>query len=179
MDMNLGGSGRCWKTGKPTVLQPTGSERVRHDLVTDQQQRDTNEWLLAMITLLQTEGYEISATSLPSSNDNTLFRRPSGFSQKTYLWPTSISLVLQSVSCPVPFQFSRYFNCSITLSVKVLWHWVPQSWQVDYLISDYFSTWPSGAEYPLTRILTKGLPIGRNRNTEQGSCVYSIPQTKI
>ena len=67
------------------MLQPTGSERVRHDLVTDQQQRDTNEWLLAMITLLQTEGYEISATSLPSSNDNTLFRRPSGFSQKTYL----------------------------------------------------------------------------------------------
>ena len=53
--------------------------------MTDQQQRDTNEWLLAMIALLQTEGYKISATSLPSLNDNTLFRRPSGFSQKTYL----------------------------------------------------------------------------------------------
>ena len=35
MDMNLGSSGRCWKTGKPTVLQSMGLQRVTHDLVTD------------------------------------------------------------------------------------------------------------------------------------------------
>ena len=33
-------SGRQWRTGKPGVLQSTGSQRVRHDLVTEQQQKD-------------------------------------------------------------------------------------------------------------------------------------------
>ena len=32
-------SGRWWRTGKPGVLQFKGSHRVRHDLVTGQQQR--------------------------------------------------------------------------------------------------------------------------------------------
>ena len=31
-------SGRCWKTGKPDVLQSMGSQRVRHDWATEQQQ---------------------------------------------------------------------------------------------------------------------------------------------
>ena len=29
-------SGRCWRTGRPRVLQSTGSQRVRHDWVTEQ-----------------------------------------------------------------------------------------------------------------------------------------------
>ena len=32
-------SGRWWRTGKPGVLQPMGSQRVRHDWDTEQQQR--------------------------------------------------------------------------------------------------------------------------------------------
>ena len=32
-------SGRWWRTGKPGVLQSMGSQRVRHDLVTEQQKR--------------------------------------------------------------------------------------------------------------------------------------------
>ena len=35
MDMNLTNSGRQWRTGKPGVLQFMGSQRVRHDLVTE------------------------------------------------------------------------------------------------------------------------------------------------
>ena len=31
-------SRRWWRTGKPSVLQSTGSQRVRHDFVTEQQQ---------------------------------------------------------------------------------------------------------------------------------------------
>ena len=31
-------SGRWWRTGKPNVLQSMGSQRVRHDWVTEQQQ---------------------------------------------------------------------------------------------------------------------------------------------
>ena len=30
-------SGRCWRTGKPGVLQSVGSQRVRHDWATEQQ----------------------------------------------------------------------------------------------------------------------------------------------
>ena len=33
-------SGRWWRTGKPGVLQPMGSQRVGHNLVTEQQQAD-------------------------------------------------------------------------------------------------------------------------------------------
>ena len=36
-------SRRWWRTGKPGMLQSTGSQRVRHDLVTEQQQRGTRE----------------------------------------------------------------------------------------------------------------------------------------
>ena len=32
-------SGSYWRTGKPGVLQSTGSQRVRHDLATDKQQQ--------------------------------------------------------------------------------------------------------------------------------------------
>ena len=32
-------SRRWWRTGRPGVLQSTGSQRVRHDLVTDQQEQ--------------------------------------------------------------------------------------------------------------------------------------------
>lgn len=38
-----------------------------------------------MITVLQTEGDKISATPLPSLKDDTIYKRPFGFSQKTYL----------------------------------------------------------------------------------------------
>ena len=40
MDVNLSNfKGRQWRTGKPGVLQPMGSQRVRYNLVTEQQQR--------------------------------------------------------------------------------------------------------------------------------------------
>ena len=32
-------SGKWWRTGKPGVLQSMGSQRVRHDLATEQQQQ--------------------------------------------------------------------------------------------------------------------------------------------
>ena len=37
VDMSLAKIGRCWRTGKPGVLQSMGSKRVRHDLATEQQ----------------------------------------------------------------------------------------------------------------------------------------------
>ena len=37
-------SGRWWKKGKPGLLQSMGSQRVRHDLVTEQQQW-VQEWI--------------------------------------------------------------------------------------------------------------------------------------
>ena len=36
-------SGRCWRTGKPGMLQSMGSQRVRHDWATEQQQQVLNE----------------------------------------------------------------------------------------------------------------------------------------
>ena len=41
MDMSLSNSRRQWKTGKPGVLQSMGSQRVRHNLATGQQQQYT------------------------------------------------------------------------------------------------------------------------------------------
>ena len=37
--------GRWWRTGKPGVLQSMGSQRIKHDLVTDQQQTHRTQWL--------------------------------------------------------------------------------------------------------------------------------------
>ena len=37
--------GRWWRTGKPGGLQSMGSQRVRHDLGTDQQQTNRTQWL--------------------------------------------------------------------------------------------------------------------------------------
>ena len=38
MDISLRNSRRKWRTGKPGVLKSMGSQRVRHNLVTEQQQ---------------------------------------------------------------------------------------------------------------------------------------------
>ena len=38
-------SGRWWRTGKPGVLQSTGSQRVRHNWATEQQQLQMNKSL--------------------------------------------------------------------------------------------------------------------------------------
>ena len=35
-------SGRWWRTGKPGMLQTMGSQRLRHDLTTEQKQKSTN-----------------------------------------------------------------------------------------------------------------------------------------
>ena len=37
-------SGRWWRTGKPGMLQPMGSQRVRLDWVTEEQQREPGTW---------------------------------------------------------------------------------------------------------------------------------------
>ena len=39
-------SGRWWRTGKPGVLQSVGSQRVRHDWVTEEQQWTLSAWSL-------------------------------------------------------------------------------------------------------------------------------------
>ena len=39
VDMSLSDSGRQWGTGKTGVLQSPGSERVGHNLATEQQQQ--------------------------------------------------------------------------------------------------------------------------------------------
>ena len=38
VDVSLANPGRWWSTGKPSGLQSTGSQRVRHDVATEQQQ---------------------------------------------------------------------------------------------------------------------------------------------
>ena len=43
-------SGRWWKTGKPGVLQYMGSQRVRHDRVTEQQQQILINQLVRIIS---------------------------------------------------------------------------------------------------------------------------------
>ena len=43
MDMSLSRLQEMVRTGKPGMLQSIGSQRVRHDLVTEQQQRGTRE----------------------------------------------------------------------------------------------------------------------------------------
>ena len=39
VDMNLSNSGREWRTEEPGMLQSMELQRVRHDLVTEQQQQ--------------------------------------------------------------------------------------------------------------------------------------------
>ena len=48
-------SGKLWRTGKPGMLQFMGSQRVRHDLVTEQQQ---HVWLLYS-TLISLENVDV------------------------------------------------------------------------------------------------------------------------
>ena len=36
---------RCWRTGKPGILQSTGFQRVRHDLATVRQEQSTDSWI--------------------------------------------------------------------------------------------------------------------------------------
>ena len=43
-------SRRWWRTGKPGMLQPMGSQRVGHDLVTEQQQQQRHSWRRGAIT---------------------------------------------------------------------------------------------------------------------------------
>ena len=43
-------SGSWWWTGKPGVLQPMGSQRVRHDWVTELKQTDTYLWSMNIST---------------------------------------------------------------------------------------------------------------------------------
>ena len=43
MDVNLANSGRWWRTGKPGMLQPMASWRVRQDLATEQQLSRCNQ----------------------------------------------------------------------------------------------------------------------------------------
>ena len=40
MDMSLSNVWRWWRIGKPGVLQSMGSQRIRHDLATEQQQTE-------------------------------------------------------------------------------------------------------------------------------------------
>ena len=54
-------SGRWWRTGKPSVLQSMGSQRVRHDWVTEQQQQQHPTLFLlqgshAFISVLWSDG---------------------------------------------------------------------------------------------------------------------------
>ena len=39
MDENLSNSKREWRTGEPSMLQSMGSQRIRQDLMTEQQQQ--------------------------------------------------------------------------------------------------------------------------------------------
>ena len=41
-------SGRWWRTGKPGVLYSMGSQRVRHDWATEQQQQLTFKWRIVV-----------------------------------------------------------------------------------------------------------------------------------
>ena len=52
------GSGRCWWTRKPGVLQSMGLQRVRHDWWTEQQQNIVLVILLFLFQAVCTWGYE-------------------------------------------------------------------------------------------------------------------------
>ena len=73
-------SGRWWRTGKPVVLQSVGSQRVRYDWATEQQQSvDNSEWRNTSNTFLKTENFRnrsqiiiITLKSPPFLNDQNL-----------------------------------------------------------------------------------------------------------
>lgn len=118
---------------------------------------DTSGWLTSMIILLQTTGYKISAASLPSFNRWHTFYEARWFHPEDVSLTSFFFLLFHNLYLAMfTSKFQDTFNCSVTLSIKILWHWVPQSWQADYLISDHFSTQSSGAENLLTRILNRG-----------------------
>ena len=74
-------SERCWRTGKPGVLQSMGSQRIRHNLVTEQQQQSDGLKLQGKIHLqCPRERKEFFTTMLKSESEShsvvTYFLRP-------------------------------------------------------------------------------------------------------
>ena len=59
VDVNLSKLQRRWRTRKTGVLQSIGSERVRHNLATDQQQSDVSMLLLLGETKSSTKGKKL------------------------------------------------------------------------------------------------------------------------
>lgn len=90
-------------------------------------------------------------------------------------WPVPKPRIGRSANCTTQVSMDS-LNFNVILSIKILWHCIPQSWHAYYLISDHFSTQLSGTEEFLTKILMKVLPGNRNRNMVQGSCFYFISQ---
>ena len=50
MDMNLSNSGSWWRTGKPGILPPMGSQRAGHDLAAEQNNFQSNSlWMTSLM----------------------------------------------------------------------------------------------------------------------------------
>ena len=77
-------SRRWWRTGKPGMLQSTGSQRVRHDQATEQQH------LSMLLTLMSTLHPYIKSTQRDPDNSILLLKYSNGFSkrQRLYKGPT-------------------------------------------------------------------------------------------
>ena len=78
MAMSLGKLRRQWKTGKPGVLQSTGSQRVGHDLVMDQQQTLITSLVVpspntaTLEVMAPTHEFEIEKRSVHNNEINTI-----------------------------------------------------------------------------------------------------------
>ena len=77
-------SRRWWRTGKPSMLQSTGSQRIRHDQATEQQH------LSALLPLMPTLHPYIKSTQRDPDNSILLLKYSNGFSkrQRLYKGPT-------------------------------------------------------------------------------------------
>ena len=53
MDMSSSKIQEIIKDSKPGILQPMGSQRVRHNLVTEQQPRKSHYWQYSILSLLK------------------------------------------------------------------------------------------------------------------------------
>ena len=109
MHMNLVNSGRWWRTGKHRVLQSMGSQRVIHNLATEQQ--NILWWPSVLPSFLMTKLIWSSLDPFSSSNTRNLF--------------SSLRLWLEC-SSPIPAWLTYFQTCG-TISndtLESLWNYI-------------------------------------------------------
>ena len=136
--------GRWWGPGRPGLLQSMGSQRVEHDLVTEQQQ---------YISLSLTEKFRFTCclTYLPSTFKKRKRKKVQSFS-RFQLFATPWTVAYQALPS---MEFSRheYWSGDLSFSRGSSRH-RDQTW-VSHIAARCFTIWATGETSSLFKLLFK------------------------